>query len=402
MKQGHLSNYFEGIAAKRLSAVEANHRVSNQHEFNGVNRLKKILGTKRCSFSAKFIYLGEDESETTIDTGFVTWYDARKDHPVRSEYRLYYPTTAVSEIAAEGDLLVIGKLPDDSVLVVIVRAGTTFENKVLWLFNLTDESMRGGFTVRAIEDENDSELDFASRIILTELGIEISETDENYLELMLDKFDGKFPETRVFSAFARETLGDISAVDEPDKAVIAWMDQEELLFRTLERYFVSERIRDGFEDVEAFISYSLSVQNRRKSRVGHALENHLEQIFKDNAIAYSRGKITESKAKPDFIFPSIEYYHNPEYPATGLTMLGVKSTCKDRWRQVLSEAARIQKKHLLTLEPGISKNQTDEMAVNSLQLVIPQGLHPTYNVEQQSWLVNVRSFLELVKKRQPA
>jgi hypothetical protein len=30
-------------------------------------------------------------------------------------------------------------------------------------------------------------------------------------------------------------------------------------------------------------------------------------------------------------------------------MLGVKTTCSDRWRQVLAEADRIQLKHLLTL-----------------------------------------------------
>ncbi len=52
-------------------------------------------------------------------------------------------------------------------------------------------------------------------------------------------------------------------------------------------------------------------------------------------------------------------------------MLGVKSTCKDRWRQVLSEAARIPDKCLLTVEPGISENQTNEMQANRLQLVLP-------------------------------
>lgn len=400
MKQGHLSNYFEGIAVKRLSAVEANPEVSNQHEFNGVNQLKKILGTERNRFPAKFIYFGEDEDETAVDIGFVTWYDSRENHPTRSEYRLYYPATTVSEVAVEGDLLVIGKLLDDSVLVVIIRAETTFENNMFWLFNLPRQEMLGTFAVQEIEEENDPELDFASRIILAELGIEITETDENYLELMLDRFNGQFPKTRIFSAFARETLGDISAIDDPDKAVITWMDQEELLFRTLERHFVSERIENGFEDVESFISYSLSVQNRRKSRVGHALENHLEQVFKDNAVTYSRGKVTENKAKPDFIFPDIEHYRNPVFLDTRLTMLGVKSTCKDRWRQVLSEAARIQKKHLLTLEPGISENQTDEMVANDLQLVIPQSLHPTYKSNQQLWLMNVQSFLGLVKTRQ--
>lgn len=127
---------------------------------------------------------------------------------------------------------------------------------------------------------------------------------------------------------------------------------------------------------------------------------NIEQVFTNNTVIYSRGKVTENKAKPDFIFPDIEHYSNPKFPDTRLTMLGVKSTCKDRWRQVLSEAARIENKHLLTLEPGISENQTDEMVANNLQLVIPQSLHATYKPDQQLWLVNVQSFLQLVETRQ--
>ena len=44
-------------------------------------------------------------------------------------------------------------------------------------------------------------------------------------------------------------------------------------------------------------------------------------------------------------------------------MLGAKSTCKDRWRQVLAEDEKISRKHLLTLEPGISEPQTHQMGV---------------------------------------
>jgi hypothetical protein len=63
-------------------------------------------------------------------------------------------------------------------------------------------------------------------------------------------------------------------------------------------------------------------------------------------------------------------------------MLGSKSSCKDRWRQVLSETERIPHKHLLTLEPGISENQTDEMRAKLLQLVLPASLHTTYREAQ--------------------
>lgn len=81
-------------------------------------------------------------------------------------------------------------------------------------------------------------------------------------------------------------------------------------------------------------------------------------------------------------------------------MLGVKSSCKDRWRQVLSEAARIETKHLLTLEPGISENQTNEMKANKLQLVLPERIHETYSEAQRGWLVNLAQFIKEVSRKQ--
>ena len=160
------------------------------------------------------------------------------------------------------------------------------------------------------------------------------------------------------------------------------------------------KLQEGFKDVNEFLRFSLSVQNRRKSRAGFALENHLEQIFKDHKVMYSRGVITENKSKPDFLFPRGEDYHDPTFPDHRLTMLGVKSTCKDRWRQVLSEAARIPDKHLLTLEAGISENQTAEMKANRLQLVIPASLHESYRPAQREWLISLKEFILLTQWKQ--
>jgi hypothetical protein len=184
------------------------------------------------------------------------------------------------------------------------------------------------------------------------------------------------------------------------------MEREEILFRTLERHIVGERLRLGFGpngyDVDDFIRFSLSVQNRRKSRVGHALENHLEAVFKATPVLYSRTEETENKSKPDFVFPGITHYRNPSFPAINLSVLGVKSTCKDRWRQVLAEAKRIDRKHLFTLEPGISINQTAEMQAHKLQLVVPASLFATYSSPQRSWLMNLRDFIGVIGSRQKA
>lgn len=400
MKSGHLSEYFIGVAAKRLSAVESDIFRSHQHEFNGVKGLKQLFGVDRQKYQAKFIYLNDHDDEPPVDEGYLTWYDARENHPTRSEYRLYFSDTSVSQCAAEGDLLVIGTRPDNSVLLVIAENGSTISNQIQWLFGLSDLS-HPGFSVREELETDQDRIEFASRFILENIGIEIEIREENYLDTMLERFQGSFPNTRVFSEYARSTLPDINLNDGLDSAIMAWMEREEILFKTLERYLITDRLKKGFDDdVDGFISFSLSVQNRRKSRVGYALENHLEAIFTGSNIRYSRGKVTENRSKPDFLFPGQTEYKDSDFDPLNLTILGVKYTCKDRWRQVLSEAKRISKKHLLTFEPAISNNQTEEMKSQHLQLVIPQFLQSTYTSEQQEWLINLTEFVENVHSRQ--
>lgn len=140
--------------------------------------------------------------------------------------------------------------------------------------------------------------------------------------------------------------------------------------------------------------------NRRKSRAGWAFGNHIEALLLAHSITFKREGMTEKRNGPDFLFPGEAAYRDLSWPSEKLTMLGAKTSCKDRWRQVLAEANRIDEKHLITLEPGISGTQTDEMKAQKLRLVVPSGLHQTYREEQKTWLFNVSNFLELVKSRQ--
>ncbi len=411
MKKGYLSEYFEGIAAKRLSAVEADRTRSNQHEYQATRSMLTFMGkpTESTRIPTRFIYLTDVDAEPIVENAFLTLYDSRKDQPHRSaEYRFYFPTTAVSLNAAEGDLLVIAKRPDGDLLVVIAENGSSVSAQIEWLFGLTDLA-HAGFSVKSELETEQDRIAFASRFILENIGVVVEVSTEAYLDAMLEKFKGEFPTTRVFSAYARSTLKDLNPVEDQDLVLMAWMEQEEILFRTLERHLIADRLSTGFGgdvdagvDVDGFLSFSLSVQNRRKVRVGLALENHLELLFAECGIQYKRTAVTENKAKPDFIFPSVAAYHDPTFDALRLTMLGVKSTCKDRWRQVLAEADRIEYKHLLTLETSISKHQTDEMQAKNLQLVLPRGLHETYTPEQQTWLMDISSFTALVRERQEA
>lgn len=404
MRRGQLSDFFEGVVVKRLSAVETTPATSNQHEFNGAAPLRRLLGDDdRRNIPARFIWLGQEQEAVSVDSR-VSWYDARRKHPTRSEHRLYYPANEVTGMMEAGDVFFLALCRDGSAMVIIVPSGSTIQNQLLWLFGL-EAQPEFSFTFQEIDPAHNAELDFAARYILDELGIEPDEPEADILDGLIEGFGFTFPTTRIFSQLARTSLLDVSAVDDPDRALIEWMDREEQLFRRLERRIVAARISDGFHaadgaDVDGFLSFSLSVQNRRKARAGQALENHLEAVFIAQGIRHARGAETENRNRPDFLFPGQAEYRDPAFPATHLTMLGAKSTLKDRWRQVLSEAVRIEEKHLLTLEPGISENQTDEMQAKQLRLVVPRRLHGTFRPAQHGWLMDVSDFLSVVRARQ--
>ena len=409
MRREHLSHLFTGVVAKRLAAVEAEPVTSNQHEFNGTTALKQLLGAERIErMPARFIWLGGENEGMSAD-GFLTWYDARERHPTRSEWRLYFPSNDVMDLASEGDLLLIARRPDGSLLVVVAPAESSIERGLFWLFGVGDD-VGQRFLFEDIEG-GDRELDFAARFILDELGIETEEPEENRIDELVAAIVGdghfEFPTTRFVSELARDNAEAPDPRDDPDAALLAWLEFEEALFRRLERAYLGTRIRAGFledgePDVDSFVSTALSVLNRRKSRMGLSLENHIEATVQAWGLRYERGAQTEGKSKPDFLFPGAAEYHDQSFDAGLLAMLGVKSTLKDRWRQVLAEAARIGEKHLLTLQPGISDNQMTEMQRHQLRLVVPVALHGAYGPAATGWLMPFREFLGLVRLRQSA
>lgn len=386
---------------------------SNQHEVTGSKVLRRILGevTRNAPrvgadtrFHATYIWLG-GEQEALSEEGRLSWYDSRANDPTRSaEWRLYYQDNPITELMRPGDSLFVARRPNDHILFIVTPDGTNIQSQLVWLFGLSEQPSLA-FEQKEITRDGGGEVDFAARYILDELGIEAAEPEADLLDGLIERFGLKFPTTRVFSELARSSLADVNALDDPDLALLTWMEREEFMFRRLERRIVADRIANGFAgadgaDVDGFLKFSLTVQNTRKARVGLALENHLEAIFSAYALRYVRGAETENRNKPDFLFPGRGEYLDPAFPVERLTMLGSKSTLKDRWRQVLSEAERIPVKHLATLSPGLSENQTDEMRAKDLQLVVPRQLHGSYRPRQQDWLMDLRGFLKLVGDRQ--
>lgn len=404
MNRGFLATYFDGIGVKTLSEVDTNPKRSNQHEIGITRPMRIFMGEADFTFPASFLWLG-GEQESVTEFGEATYYDARANNPNRAaEWRLYYPTNPVTEMMSAGDTLFLALRPDRSLLFIVVPRDSTIESQMLWLFDIS-EQQRLQFVIREYASDEAGELDFVTRYLLDEIGIEYEDPSANSLDSIIERFGMSFPRTAIFSDLARSTLPEVNPLDNADAALMAWLNHEEAMFRRLEKRIVSERVKEGFlnegeADVDDFIKFSLSVQNRRKSRMGHSLENHLSAIFDAHNIIYSSQVRTEKGKKPDFLFPGKEEYFDQGYDVNKLTMLAAKSSCKDRWSQVLPEAERLSQKHLLTLEPAIAVSTTETMSNSLLQLIVPHGIHSSYTQEQRNWLWSLRNFIDLVIARQ--
>ncbi|MXX65547.1 MAG: type II restriction endonuclease [Chloroflexi bacterium] len=388
------------VALKRLSEVEVDPESSNQHELNGVSAIKQLLGTPTDVMTIPEVewVLLRDDGRHLRERHTLSWYDSRRGNPHRSaEWRLYYRggTTA----AEAGDLFALIRREQDGALAAFIAPkGSTWNQQVIAILgNPLDPG--GKFVPVEFGEIPDFFTAVASELFeLLNWGEDPEPVDSSpFSGEIAAKFGFTFPSTYEFSKFIQDRV----PVDpnEPDDALLAWWRAEEAHFREQERRIVEMRLAEGFEDVDEFLTFSKSVHNRRRARAGLAFENHLRALFESNGLRHSFKKRTEGKSEPDILFPGIEQYRDPEFDDARLTMLAAKTTCKDRWRQVLQEAARIKRKHLCTLEPAISTDQLKEMELAFLVLVAPAAIVSSYRTPAGYQVLSIAEFIELVRER---
>jgi type II restriction enzyme len=216
----------------------------------------------------------------------------------------------------------------------------------------------------------------------------------------------EFPATIELATNARNCYNGVYEVTpkliqaNPDKEILGWLDAEFQLFKVLENNRYSQRIKTPFATVEELVETANTILNRRKSRAGKSLEHHLAEIFSTFQLSYATQAVTEDNKKPDFLFPNVEAYLNPGFNDEKLVVLASKTTCKDRWRQVLNEADRVKTKHLFTLQQGISKNQLEEMYKYHVCLVVPKPYLTSFPSEFRERILTLDIFVNHVRQSQ--
>lgn len=274
-----------------------------------------------------------------------------------------------------------------------------------------DENYYYGFVLQRDQDIDDFFAYFNLSPEKTNQLIDVTQTNtaekqlEKDIEEIVALYTG-FPETRQMALFARTIYNKAHHITEerickaPDEQLLRWIDTEYTLFSSFEEKVYAPIYNVPFQNCQELIQFSNIILNRRKARAGKSLEHHLATIFTAAKLEYEEQAVTEDNKKPDFLFPNGEAYHNLLFPSDKLVFLGAKTTCKDRWRQVLNEANRIETKYLFTLQQGISKNQLREMKHEHLKLVVPNTYRTSFDKEFQSEIETLASFIKMVKNKQ--
>lgn len=420
MNWGSFRDYFHGVAWKRLTAHEVDPSVSNGHEFQGVQKLKELLGTERRSeIPAVYLLFSDEEGPPERVTSTASWYDSRANDPTRSpEWRLYYPSDAgiIQAKMQPDDLMVIALLESESLAVLLAPKGSERETQLgaLFAIDLQDDArvhvQRFGsqkdlsFTAVAILEDLDLPGDLALQTPEPKSGVATDLATEIARELV-SGYGRRLPEGRTVATLIHERMPAEDAAADPDGALHRWIEAQAAVYRLWEDEIISRRIRDGFvdqrhePDIQAFREFTMSLRQSRVSRAGGALQLHTARILRANNVRFDEQVTTENRERPDFVFPGSEAYHDTKFPNSRLHMLGVKFTLKDRWRQVLNEAARIRHKHLLTMDAAVTASGLKAMAASDLTLVIPDEIRRGYPAVQQAAISTVRDFIALVREK---
>lgn len=355
---GHQYGFLLPIAAYPI--------IFNQDKVKGENKDKTV----------KIRWQNDLETESRL-----TYYGKAKNELRITRFGNDFPFFAEEHV---GDLLIIAKQTDDD-----------YEGYILSTEDDIDTFM-SHFNLSA--DRPNQIIDVVNK-----------QCESNTLQTAIDEAIKDlidFPQTAEMGKMAQELfnklhkINDEKVCESPDKILLNWYDTELSLFRSLEEKVYNPIYTKPFPDCQSLIEFSNKILNRRKSRAGKSLEHHLSAIFTAQKLIFEEQVVTENNKKPDFLFPNGVCYHNYEFPAEDLTILGAKTTCKDRWRQVINEADRVDERYLFTLQQGISKNQLKEMADENVKLVVPESHVDSYPEEYRESLNTLNGFIEIVKVKQ--
>lgn len=188
-----------------------------------------------------------------------------------------------------------------------------------------------------------------------------------------------------------------------DDRLMRRRDCEFELFKAIEEAIELPRAKAGFGTITDFLEAAQTVLQRRKARSGKSLEYHFREILLEESFREGSDFTFQPKAgnSPDFLFPSETAYLDPSFPRDRLRMLAVKTTFRDRWRQVAEECQGLPEKHMLTLQEGVSDAQYRLIRGAGIRLVVPAGRIAAFAKDIRPEILSLERFLAELRAAGP-
>lgn len=379
------------ICLKRLVAVEIDSSASNQHEFNA-GLLRRELGLEGDPAKGEIdflFYLTDDAAPLTAQEHY-TLYDSRRGKPRSAEWRMYYTNRSVIEHAEAGDLLLILRPSASStrLVAVVARRGTEVERALSQrLAGDSDAGIEGGRFVDSPSVDAETGLMLLRWLQMGDSAVthplvapawpplpdsalvvherprrDLGDYDFAAHPLFASAVaDHAMPSTADMAAAAQGIVTEIGiTAHEPDDYIHNALEAETGLFTGIEKALGQRDLERLYAEVgldfNAFVDLIQRYLQRRRVRRGQSLENHFRRILLDLEIPHTYQCKTEGGKTPDFIFPSGEDYHDPDFPDDRLRMVGCKTRVRERHSQWLDEATRIRLKYALCVDGQLRDN----------------------------------------------
>ena len=401
-----VSGYFTWAASKTLSAVDVDRLRSHQHEIGGVAALRRFLeGINRVDANATeatldtvILALGYSQGVERSDES-LKLYDARRENPNRGpEWRLYYPSGGATEALLRdqvrpGDLLVFAVPETGPDLVLFLASDDSAWSSVLGTL-FPSSTSPGQRMLEVSAEQLEAAQDTAPLLlVLDDLGltppVDISALDwalaQPELSGGLHGLDS-FPSTADMASMAVRYAGSDLLDLSVDDRLMTRLEAETSLFYAIESAIALPLFQECVVTAD-YIDLAKSVTQRRAARRGRSFEIHLEEIFLEEALAVEMQPVLPDGERLDFLFPSLDAYLDDRVDTSVLFAVNAKTTVRERWRQLASEAQRLRTKYLITVDRNLASASVDQMVNADVQLVIPEPIRAEYGsaVVGNSW-----------------
>jgi hypothetical protein len=115
--------------------------------------------------------------------------------------------------------------------------------------------------------------------------------------------------------------------------------------------------------------FFLGLTQGRRPRAGNAFEFLIRTLFE--ALDYPFTPQPVINGKPDFVLPSIENFRRNPMDSIIFT---VKRTCRERWRQIVTEGTRGLGFFLATIDENVGANDLRGMLDSRIRLIVPSRI----------------------------